>query len=210
MESNWDADIFRDEISRLILRFNSVFFEDVVALLSNPNGERKKSVRALASLDIVRIQNRQHAVLAEIEEKIRCNASIILFDNNFEPYEIDSYLSDVYRTGFVKVHIINELNSTLSQMSELTVLAASHLNILESNTGTAGAFRGFLKGFADPIDGISHVFGQGTMQIEVNASVQGFNAALAFVSQSVDAVSNSLEHVVLQEWNRFGAMIENS
>ena len=47
------------------------------------------------------------------------------------------------------------------------------------------------------------------MQIEVNSSVQGFNTAAALVGQSIDAVSNSLNSVILEKWNNFGAMLEN-
>ncbi len=69
--------------------------------------------------------------------------------------------------------------------------------------------RGLFKGYSNPVDGISHVFGQGSMQIEVNSSLQGFNSAANLVGQSIDSVSNSLHTVVLEKWNSFGAMVEN-
>ncbi|PKG57544.1 hypothetical protein, partial [Shewanella sp. GutDb-MelDb] len=78
-----------------------------------------------------------------------------------------------------------------------------------SNSGSSGFFRGLFKGYTNPIDGVSHAFGQGSMQIEVNSSVQGFNTAAAFVGQSIDAVSNSLNNLVLEKWNNFGAMLES-
>lgn len=58
------------------------------------------------------------------------------------------------------------------------------------------------------MDGASHIFGQGSMQIEVNSSVQGFNMAAAMVGQSIDAITNSLHLVVLEKWNNFGTVLE--
>ncbi|MNE64783.1 hypothetical protein D3C80_1602110 [compost metagenome] len=69
--------------------------------------------------------------------------------------------------------------------------------------------KGLFKGCLNPVDGISHMFGQGSMQIEVNSSLQGFNSAALLVGQSIDSVSNSLHKVVLEKWNSFGAMMEN-
>jgi hypothetical protein len=207
--TSWNPDEFKEEIGILISKFNTLFLEDVSALLSNPNGNRKISVKALASLDLVKVQSHSHQALANIEDKLRHNASIILAENNFNSFEISSYLNEYFGSGFIKSQIINELNSTLNQLNELTNLANSHLSVLEANSGFSGVVRGFFKGYSNPIDGVSHVFGQGSMQIEVNSSTQGFNTAVAFVVQSIDAVSNSLQQIILQKWNHFGAMVES-
>jgi hypothetical protein len=207
--SDWDANKFKEDISSLITNFNSLFLSDITSLLSNPNGDRKKSMRGLISLDVAKIQRDLHEVIYRVEDELKNNASLLLSENHYSDLEPRSYLTDYFCTGFIKSHIISELNSTLSLLKELTVLAISHLNVLEKNSGSSGFFRGLFKGYTNPIDGVSHVFGQGSMQIEVNSSVQGFNTAAALVGQSIDAVSNSLHLVVLEKWNDFGAMLES-
>jgi hypothetical protein len=207
--SDWDANKFKEDISSLITNFNSLFLSDITSLLSNPNGDRKKSMRGLISLDVAKIQRDLHEVIYRVEDELKNNASLLLSENHYSDLEARSYLTDYFCTGFIKSHIINELNSTLSLLKELTVLAISHLNVLETNSGSSGFFRGLFKGYTNPIDGVSHVFGQGSMQIEVNSSVQGFNTAAALVGQSIDAVSNSLHLLVLEKWNNFGAILES-
>jgi hypothetical protein len=207
--SDWDANKFKEDISFLITNFNSLFLSDITSLLSNPNGDRKKSMRGLISLDVAKIQKDLHEVIYRVEDELKNNASLLLSENHYSDLEARSYLADYFCTGFIKSHIISELNSTLSLLKELTVLAISHLNVLETNSGSSGFFCGLFKGYTNPIDAVSHVFGQGSMQIEVNSSVQEFNTAAALVGQSIDAVSNSLHLVVLEKWNDFGAMLES-
>jgi hypothetical protein len=211
MSSNsyWDADKFKEDIGFLITQFNSLFLSDISSLLSNPNGDRKKSMRGLISLDVAKIQNELHTVIYKVEDELKNNASIILAENHYSELEAQSYITDFFCSGFIKSHIIHELNSTLCLLNELTVLAVSHLNVLEQNSGSSGILRGLFKGYTNPIDGVSHVFGQGSMQIEVNSSVQGFNTAAALVGQSIDAVSNSLNSVILEKWNNLGVMLES-
>ena len=207
--SDWDADKFKEDVGFLITRFNSLFLSDISSLLSNPNGDRKKSMRALISLDVAKIQRDLHEVVYKVEDELKNNALVLLTEHDFSELEAQSYLADYFCSGFIKSHLINELNSTLNLLKELTVLAVSHLNVLETNSGSSGFFRGLFKGYTNPTDGVSHVFGQGSMQIEVNSSVQGFNTAAALVGQSIDAVSNSLNNVILEKWNNFGAMLES-
>ncbi|WAJ68994.1 hypothetical protein [Catenovulum adriaticum] len=208
--SDWDADKFKDDISVLIANFNSMFLSDIHSLISNPNGDRKESMKGFISLDIAKIQRDLHEVIYKVEDKLKSNALILLAEHNYSELEAQSYLARYFFSGFIKSNIINELNSTLSLLQELTVLAVSHLNVLETNSGSSGFFRGLFKGYTNPVDGVSHVFGQGSMQIEVNSSVQGFNSASALVGQSIDAVSNSLHNVILEKWNNFGAMLEKT
>lgn len=206
--SCWDAEKFKKDIGSLITNFNSLFLSDVSSLLSNPDGDRKESMRAIISLDVPKTQRALLQVIYSVEDELRANALVLLSESNYTEVQAKSYLSDHFHSGFIKSLIINELNSTLSLLNELTVLAVSHLNTLETNSGLGGFFRGLFKGYTNPLDGVSHVFGQGSMQIEVNSSVQGFNAAAALVGQSIDAVSNSLHSAILEKWNSFGAMLE--
>lgn len=206
--SCWDAEKFKDDIGLQISNFNSLFLSDVSSHLSNPNGDRKASMRAIISLDVAKVQRSLLHVIQNIEDDIRTNALLLLTEHNYTEIEAKEYLSDYFYSGFIKSLIINELNSTLSLLNELTTLAVSHLSTLEINSGLGGFFRGLLKGYTNPLDGVSHVFGQGSMQIEVNSSVQGFNSAAALVGQSIDMVSCSLHNVILEKWNSFGAMLE--
>ena len=208
--SDWDADKFNEDISFLITNFNSLFLSDITSLLSNPNGDRKKSMRGLISLDVAKIQRDLHEVIYNVEDKLKSNALVLLTVQDYSELEAQSHLANYFFSGFIKSHIINELNSTLRLLNELTILAVSHLSVLETNSGSSGFFRGLFKGFNNPIDGVSHVFGHGSMQIEVNSSVQGFNTASALVGQSIDALSNSLHNVILEKWNNFGAKLEST
>jgi hypothetical protein len=207
--SSWDAEKFNKDIGVLITSFNSLFLSDISSLLSNPNGDRKKSMRGLISLDLAKIQRDLHGIIKKIESELKSNVLVLLAEYNYSEFEAQSYLTSHFSSGFIKSVIITELNATLSLLNELTVLAVSHLDVLENNSGASGFFRGLFKGYSNPVDGISHVFGQGSMQIEVNSSVQGFNTAAVFVGQSIDETSNSLNNVVLEKWNNFGAMLES-
>lgn len=208
--SDWNAEKFKEDISSLITSFNSLFISDVNHILSNPNGDRKKSIRGLISLDIAKVQKALNVVIYEVENELKSNALVLLTDHHHSQLEAQSYLTDYFGSGFIKSQIINELNSTLNLLRELTALAVSHLYVLEANSGVSGFFRGIFKGYTNPEDGVSYLFGQGSIQIEVNASVQGFNTAAALVGQSIDAVSNSLHNVILEKWDNFGAMLESA
>ncbi|AEE22623.1 hypothetical protein Glaag_1667 [Glaciecola sp. 4H-3-7+YE-5] len=205
----WDAGKFQENVASLISRFNTLFLSDVASIISNPNGDRKVSLKAIIALNIPQIQTNLHNVLNEIEQELRDNAHFLLIQSGFSEIESQAYLSSNFPSGLIKANIINELNSTVGLLNELSVLAVSHLNVLESNSGFGGMLKGLFKGYSDPVDGISHMFGQGSMQIEVNSSLQGFNSAALLVGQSIDSVSNSLHEVVLEKWNSFGAIVEN-
>lgn len=211
MSSNqmWDVGKFQEDLGSLISKFNTLFLSDIAPIISNPNGDRKASLRAIIALNIPRIQTDLHNVLNEIEQKLRGNAHFLLIQSGFSEIESQTYLSSNFPSGFIKSNIINELNSTVGLLNELSALAVAHLNVLETNSGFGGILKGLFKGYSDPVDGISHAFGQGSMQIEVNSSLQGFNSAALLVGQSIDSVSSSLHKVVLEKWNSFGAMVEN-
>lgn len=210
MSSNqmWDAGKFQEDLGSLISKFNTLFLSDIAPIISNPNGDRKVSLRAIIALNAPRIQTDLYNVLNEIELELRDNAHIILKQSGFSEIESQTYLSNNFPSGHIKSNIISELNSTVGLLNELSALAVVHLNVLETNSGFGGILKGLLKGYSNPIDGISHAFGQGSMQIEVNSSLQGFNSAALFVNQSIYSVSNSLHKVVLEQWNSFGAMVE--
>lgn len=205
----WDAEKFQKNIGSLILKFNSLFLKDISPVISNPNGNRKVSLKAIIALDVPLIQSKLHNVLDEIEREIRDSASLLLNNSGFSEIESQSYLSNDFCSGFIKSNMIVELNSTLGLLKELSAIAVVHLNVLETNSGFRGMLRGLYKGYSSPADGISHVFGQGSMQIEVNSSTQGFNSAALLVGQSIDSTSNLLHQVILQKWNSFGAMVES-
>lgn len=205
----WDAGKLQEDVGALISKFNILFLSDIAPLISNPNGDRKVSLRAIIALNTPQIQTNLHNVLNEIEKELRDNAHFLLIQTGFSEIESQTYLSSHFSSGFIKSNIINELNSTVRLLNELSVLAIAHLNVLETNSGFGGILKGLFKGYSNPVDGISHMFGQGSIQIEVNSSLQGFNSAALLVGQSIDSVSNSLHKVVLEKWNSFGAMMEN-
>lgn len=211
MSSNpyWDPNKFEEDIGFLISQFNSLFLADVNELLGNPKGDRKNSMKGLASLDLVTVQKQLHEVIYKIEDELRRYALLCLSEHNFSEEVANHFLDDQFYSSFIKSPIIDELNSTLNQLKDLTVLAKAHLYILEKNSGVGGFFKGLFKGYTNPVDGVSHAFGQGSMQVEVSSSVQGFNTSAFLVGQSIDTVSNSLKLVVLEKWNRFGAALES-
>lgn len=211
MSSNemWDAGEFQDDLCSLISKFNARFLSDITPFISNPNGDRKVSLRAIISLNIPLIQTDLHIILNEVEQELRGNAHFLLMQSSFSEIESQAYLLSNFPSGFIKEEIINELNSTVWLLNELSVLAVSHLAVLEKNSGLGGMLRGLFKGYSNPVDGVSHAFGNGSMQIEVNSSLQGFNSAAILVGQSIDSVSNSLRKIALGKWNGFGAMMEN-
>ena len=204
----WDAETFKEDIGFLISNFNSIFLSDVVTVLNNPNGNRIESLKALISIDLAKLHMNLHEILGSIERELKSNAKKLIFMHSRAIPDVIDYLDRNFYHGFIKSQLINELNATLNQLKELTALAASHLHILEINSGFSGVIRGLHKGYSDPIDGVSHLFGYGSMQIEVDFSVQGFNTAAAFVGQLIDSVSKLLQQIVLTKWNQFGAMLE--
>lgn len=205
----WDARKFQENVGFLISRFNMLFLSDIAPFITNPNGDRKVSLRAIIALNTPQIQVNLHKVLNEIDKELRDNAHFLLIQTGFSDIESQTYLSSNFPSGFIKSNIINELNSTIELLNQLSILAVAHLNVLETNSGLSGILKGLFKGYSNPIDGISHMFGQGSMQIEVNSSLQGFNSTALLVGQSIDSVSKSLHKVVLEKWNNFGAMMEN-
>lgn len=205
----WDAEKLQEDLGSLISKFNILFLSDIAPFISNPNGDIKVSLKAMIALNPPQIQTNLHNTLNEIEKELRDNAHFLLIQTGFSEIESKAYLSSNFPSGFIKSNIINELNPTIGLLNELSVLAIDHLNVLETNSGFGGILKGLFKGYLNPVDGISHMFGQGSMQIEVNSSLQGFNSAALLVGQSIDSVSNSLHKVVLEKWNSFGAMMEN-
>ena len=211
MSSNqmWDARKFQENLGSLISKFNTLFLSDIAPIISNPSGDRKASLKAIIALNVPQIQTDLHKVFSEIEHELRDNAHFLLIQSGFSEIESQTYLSSNFHSGCIKSSVINELNSTVGLLNELTTLAIAHLNVLETNSGFGGMLRGLFKGYSNPVDGISHAFGQGSMQIEVGSSLQGFNSAALLVGQSIDSVSISLHTVVLEKWNSFGTMLEN-
>ncbi len=144
----WDADKFSEDIGFLITNFNSLFLSDVTELLSNPNGDRKISMKELASLDVASVQKRLHELIYKIEEELRNNALVCLSEQGFSEGGSKLFLADQLCSGSIKSHIIDEFNSTLNQLKDLTILARTHLHVLEKNSGVSGFFRGLFKGYA--------------------------------------------------------------
>lgn len=77
-----------------------------------------------------------------------------------------------------------------------------HLQILENRSGFKGMFRGLVKSYTNPIDGLSHAHGQGSMQTELSTSILHFNALAIKTGCSIDAVSQRLQVAVLDKWNK--------
>lgn len=204
-----DARKFQENVGSLISRFNMLFLSDIAPFITNPNSDRKVSLRAIIALNTNQIQANLHNALNEIEKELRDNAHLLLKQKGFSDIESQTYLSSKFPSGFIKSNIINELNSTIESLNKLSALAVVHLSVLETNSGLGGILKGLFKGYSNPIDGISHIFGKGSMQIEVNTSLQGFNSTALLVGQSIDSVSKLLHKVVLEKWNDFGAMMEN-
>lgn len=70
----WDAEKFQENVGSLISKFNTLFLCEIAPIISNPNGDRKMSLRAIIALDVPRIQANLHNILNEIEQELRDNA----------------------------------------------------------------------------------------------------------------------------------------
>ena len=114
----WDAGKFQEDVGALISKFNILFLSDIAPLISNPNGDRKVSLRAIIALNTPQIQTNLHNVLNEIEKELRDNAHFLPIQTGFSEIESQTYLSSHFSSGFIKSNIINELNSTVRLLKE--------------------------------------------------------------------------------------------
>jgi hypothetical protein len=90
--SSWDADKFKEDIGFLIVSFNSMFLCDIYSLLINPNGDRKKSMRGLISLDVAKIQRDLHEVIKDMwgQCKLYLNTIHLLIPRpTFRPFALN-------------------------------------------------------------------------------------------------------------------------
>lgn len=157
---------------------------------------------ALAVMDLVSINNNALKIIDEIEIELRGNAFRCLTAYHIPEYLANSFISQRFYPGSLKALMIDDINSTIQHLSELKSGAIIHLQVLENSSGFKGMFRGLIKGYTNPIDGLSHVCGQGSMQTELATSVSYFNALAIRTGYSIDAVSQRLQVIVLDKWNK--------
>lgn len=207
---SWNPEKFQNEIGKLLVAFNSEFLSDAAKYLSDPKGERKKSLQVLSSLDVALVQKRLDAIISQIELELRSQCRQYMTENNYLEEDIIIISNNYFYTGRVRSKVIGEVNSTISQLNNLVSLARAHLEVLNRNSGLGGFLKGLFTGYTNPIDGVAHAFGKGSMQMEVGFSTQGFNEAALLVGQNIDAVSNSVKVIVLEAWNSFGAYLEEN
>lgn len=200
--SFWTIDKFKNDLGSLLLKFNSSFLSEVNSVITNPKGNRKDSMKALIAMDMASINNDTLLIINEIEDALRWNAYQCLTVYGVPEEKISSFISQYFYPGSLKILIIDELNSTVQQLISLKSQASVHLNIIENNTGVKSFFRGLLKGYADPVDGVSHAFGNSSMQMELASSIPQFNASAMQVGNAIDAVSQKLQTLILDKWNR--------
>lgn len=74
----WDARKFQENVGSLISRFNMLFLSDIAPFITNPNSDRKVSLRAIIALNTNQIQANLHNALNEIEKELRDNAHFLL------------------------------------------------------------------------------------------------------------------------------------
>ncbi|MDF0750166.1 hypothetical protein NLU14_07965 [Marinobacter sp. 71-i] len=207
---SWNPEKFQKDIGEWLVAFNSGFLSDAAKYLGDPNGERNKSLQALSSLDVVKIKKRLDGIISQIELVLRNHCEQCMIESNYPEKDINTILNNYFYTGCIHSKIIGEFNSTLSQLNNLAMLARSHLEALNRNSGLDGFLKGLFTGYTNPIDGAAHAFGKGSMQMEVDSSNQAFNKAAILVGQSIDSVSESLKVIVLEVWNAFGAYLEEN
>ena len=71
--SIWSVEQFKSDLGALILHFNSLFLSEVNSVINNPRGDRKNSMKALAVMDLVSINNNVLRTIDEIERELRSN-----------------------------------------------------------------------------------------------------------------------------------------
>lgn len=207
---SWSPNEFQNNIGKLLVAFNSEFLSNAAKYLVDPKGERKKSLQALSSIDVVLVQKRLDGIISQIESELRSQCQRCMMDNNYSEKDIITISNNYFYTGCIRTKIISDVNSSVFQLNSLVTLARVHLSVLNKNSGLSGLLKGLFTGYTNPMDGIAHVFGKGSMQIEVNFSTQEFNTAALLMGQNIDAVSDSLKAIVLEVWNSFGAYLEEN
>ncbi|HHW4403063.1 TPA: hypothetical protein ACUNCG_003707 [Aeromonas hydrophila] len=207
---SWSPEKFQNELGKLLVAFNAEFLSDAAKYLCDPKGERKKSLQALSNLDVTLVQKRLEVIISQIELELRSQCRQCMTESNYPENDITVTLSKYFYTGCVRSRTIGEINSVTSQLNNLVALARVHLEIINKNSGLGGFLKGLLTGYTNPIDGIAHTFGKGSMQMEVGFSTQEFNQAALLVGHNIDAVSNSVKVIVLETWNAFGAHLEEN
>lgn len=198
----WSVDLFKEGLSPLVSEFNSLFLSEVKDVIKNPNGDRKKSIKSLSTIDISNINSNALRVIEEIENELRRNALLCLNLYNISELEAKNFVEQRFYPGSLLSLMINDINFTIHQLVELKHGALIHLNCLENNSGLKGIFRGFIRGYTNPIDGLSHAFGQGSMQTELATNISSFNLLAIRVGFSIDSLSQRLLVVVLEKWNK--------
>ncbi len=200
--SIWSVEQFKSDLGALILHFHSLFLSEVNSVINNPRGDRKNSMKALAAMNLVSINNNVLRTIDEIEKELRSNAFRCLTAYDIPEEQANSFIAQRFYPGSLKALMIDDINSTIQQLDELKSGAIIHLQVLENSSGFKGMFRGLVKGYTNPIDGLSHACGQGSMQTELATSVSHFNALAMRTGCSIDAVSQRLQVVVLDKWNK--------
>ncbi|RVU34509.1 hypothetical protein EOE67_14775 [Rheinheimera riviphila] len=207
---SWNPDKFQKEIGELLAAFNAEFLSGAAKHLSEPNGEQKQSLQVLSNLDVVQVQKRLDGIISQIELELRRQCQQCMTGNDYLEKDIRIITNNYFYTGCIRSKVIGEINSTISQLNNLVIHARVHLEILNRNSGLCGFLKGLFTGYTNPIDGVAHALGKGSIQMEVGSSTQGFNTTALLAGQSIDAVSQFLKVTVLETWNAFGAYLEDN
>ncbi|MEZ8109859.1 hypothetical protein ACED56_12315 [Vibrio splendidus] len=206
----WSIEQFKSNLSDLARQFHELFLGEISGVIGNPNGDIKESMKAIISMDVVSIHLNSLKLVEALEEELQVQALLCLRAHQVSQEQANLFIVQMFYPNSLKSLLISDINQTIQLLNELKYEASQHLQVLENNSGVKGLFRGLFKGYSNPVDGLSHALGQGSIQIEISTSFSKFNTIALKTGHSIDALSQQLQITVLDKWNRdLGSVLAN-
>ncbi|ELC0660962.1 hypothetical protein SD340_002680 [Vibrio fluvialis] len=200
MESTvWRPENLSDELGVILGQFHACFTNQVSASLGS--NDWRTSMHTVSNINIASVQKSALNCIEQIEIKLKNNAYSCLNSMEQSGPEINVLIDDVFRPGCIRSEIYQELNGVLSHLVSTSTCASEYLSVVQKHSGVGGLLRGLLKGYSDPVDGLSHAVGKGSLQAEVQTYQQKFQMNASLVTQSIDSITDNLKAVTLHKWN---------
>lgn len=121
----------------------------------------------------------------------RCTEAGIRFTPHFSDHE----------SGWLPTAVQSECANLRSALTALKGDATAYAEFVASHSGVAGFLRDGFRGFVNPIDGVAHLFGEGSINKEGERVTTRLNASAVDVDECQLSFLAATDRAVVTRWN---------
>ncbi|MBM4978002.1 hypothetical protein HYO23_22285 [Vibrio parahaemolyticus] len=202
----WSSEAFCEEFGVAISEFHKIFANQIVVA---PNTDWHTAMLSVSNLSLVKLQVDLFDSIETIEQKLQRNAVECLETMGYDFRYLESIVVDVFRLGTLRSSLYRDINAVLGQSTYLSQSARDLLAVVDKHSGIKGMVIGVMTGYNNPIDGLLHGFGKGSLNIEIQNAQIRFQQQAQLFSSSTEKLAMDLKVMILRTWNDGVAQIQN-